>query len=276
MLALQLLTYSDDYGYFNANPSLIEAEVSPLRKPSVDIPDSLQRLSEIRYVVLGTGADGRRYGHIVNFETHQRVSHPSASKIKALSITWDELPNGSRTPPETVAKPSALNREQGKEQGTGKGVPASPPPPPRPRSKRKPKTALPENFGVSDRVKAWAEKKGFDRLDQHLESFLRKVRSHDYRYVDWDEAFMNAISDNWAHLPAWPLKTPAKEVTCAHAEPGQPACGLPNARPSDRYGGKPVCAHHERKLIEATSSRRIPGHIRDALVGITKRPGVPS
>ena len=61
------------------------------------------------------------------------------------------------------------------------------------------------------------------------------------------------------------------DVICEHAEPGQPACGLPNARPSDRYGGKPVCAHHARKLIEATSSRRMPGHIRDALDGITKR-----
>jgi hypothetical protein len=31
MLAAQLLNYADDYGYFNANPALIKAEVSPLR-----------------------------------------------------------------------------------------------------------------------------------------------------------------------------------------------------------------------------------------------------
>jgi hypothetical protein len=64
------------------------------------------------------------------------------------------------------------------------------------------KTRMPENFGISERVKTWAGEKGFDRLDEHLESFLSKAKAAGYRYVDWDEALMNAIRDNWAKLGA--------------------------------------------------------------------------
>jgi hypothetical protein len=61
-------------------------------------------------------------------------------------------------------------------------------------------TPLPEGFSISDRVKKWASEKGFDRLDQHLESFILKSTAKRYRYVDWDAAFMNAIRDDWAKL----------------------------------------------------------------------------
>lgn len=84
--------------------------------------------------------------------------------------------------------------------------PPSPPPapsasaPPRKRGERSPKTALPADFAVSERVTGWARSKGFDRLDEHLESFVSKVRQHGYRYVDWDEAFMTAVREDWARL----------------------------------------------------------------------------
>lgn len=112
MLAAALLNYADDYGWFNANPKLIQAECSPLREPSVSIPESLGRLQTMGYIRLGTGADGRRYGHIVEFEKHQRVAHPTKSKIVGISITWDDLgkpPEDFVSPPETFAP----------EQGTG-------------------------------------------------------------------------------------------------------------------------------------------------------------
>lgn len=112
MLAAALLNYADDYGYFNANPKLVKAECCPLREPSVSIPESLRSLQELGYIRIGTGPEGRRYGHIVEFEKHQRVSHPSPSKIRDLPITWDVLQNAPEkfvSPPETFAP----------EQGTG-------------------------------------------------------------------------------------------------------------------------------------------------------------
>lgn len=68
---------------------------------------------------------------------------------------------------------------------------------------RKTKTTkhpIPENFCVSDRVKAWAAEKGYGRLAEHLEAFTRKAKAKDYSYADWDSAFMEAIREDWAKL----------------------------------------------------------------------------
>lgn len=119
MLAAALLNYSDDYGYFNANPKLILGEIYPLREPSVSVPESLRGLQTIGYIRLGTGEGGRRYGQIVEFSKHQKVSHPTDSKIALLTIVWDTFEH----PPEEFEKsPEPLRPEQGTgnvEQGTG-------------------------------------------------------------------------------------------------------------------------------------------------------------
>lgn len=65
---------------------------------------------------------------------------------------------------------------------------------------KSPKRSLPAGFEISDRVRTWAEKKGFDRLEAHFESFIRKCKAKDYQYADWDEGFMGAITDDWARL----------------------------------------------------------------------------
>jgi hypothetical protein len=112
LLAAALLCYADDFGYFNANPGLIRANTLTLRELSGDIPEMIENLSRMGYLRLGTAADGKRYGHIVKFSVHQRVSHPTASKISSLPITWEdsgEFPEVSRI----LRNISALNREQG-------------------------------------------------------------------------------------------------------------------------------------------------------------------
>lgn len=61
-------------------------------------------------------------------------------------------------------------------------------------------TPLPENFGISERVTAWAIEKGHTRLTEHLEDFTGKAKAKGYTYTNWDEAFMNAIRNDWAGL----------------------------------------------------------------------------
>jgi hypothetical protein len=116
LLAAALLNYADDHGYFNANVGLVKAACSPLREPSVSIPESFRSLQAVGYLAFGVTPDGKRYGRIVKFADHQRVSHPSKSKIACLSITWE----GSGNPPEPLGSPPESfrpegNREQGKE-----------------------------------------------------------------------------------------------------------------------------------------------------------------
>lgn len=68
------------------------------------------------------------------------------------------------------------------------------------KRRRAQKTSMPDDFGLSDRVKAWATAKGFDGLDEHLEAFRRKATAHGYTYVNWDDAFMEAVREDWAKL----------------------------------------------------------------------------
>lgn len=67
--------------------------------------------------------------------------------------------------------------------------------------KRREKIYIPKDFSVSDRVKKWADKNGYIHLDKHLESFIDRCKANNYKYTDWDSAFMTAIRDNWARLP---------------------------------------------------------------------------
>lgn len=69
---------------------------------------------------------------------------------------------------------------------------------PPPKSPAKNKHPLPADFGISDRVRAWASKNVYGNLEQHLDYFVLQAQSKGYRYVDWDSALMVAIRQNWA------------------------------------------------------------------------------
>lgn len=71
-----------------------------------------------------------------------------------------------------------------------------------PAQRRPKKTALPENFGISDRVRSWAKENGHANLEAHMDAFKRKAVMNSYAYADWDMAFMEAVRENWAKLPA--------------------------------------------------------------------------
>ncbi len=67
-------------------------------------------------------------------------------------------------------------------------------------AKPKRKTFISEQFYISQRVADWAKEKGFDKLDEHLDAFIRKAKMNAYQYVDWDLAFMEAIREDWAKI----------------------------------------------------------------------------
>lgn len=76
----------------------------------------------------------------------------------------------------------------------------SPVPAPASKARTKAKFPMPEDFGLSDRVRAWAAGKGFDRLEDHLDAFRTVAQARAYAYADWDAALMNAIRDDWAKI----------------------------------------------------------------------------
>lgn len=70
------------------------------------------------------------------------------------------------------------------------------------KESRRRATPIPDDFSISQRVQDWAFRKGHQNLETHLEHFIGVARAKGYVYLDWDEAFMNAIRANWAKLPA--------------------------------------------------------------------------
>lgn len=90
-------------------------------------------------------------------------------------------------PSTTVPKP-LLNQEQEQEQ--------------KQKGSASRKTFMPDGFEISERVRVWAATKGHGHLDEQFEAFVSYVRRCGPKYVDWDEALMTAIRDNWAKVPA--------------------------------------------------------------------------
>jgi|ERR1700733_2021050 len=112
LFAGALVNYADDYGYFNANPVLVKAGTNPLRIDKTKTEDQLEQLERIGYIEVRRSGI-KHYGRILKFDEHQRVSHPSPSKIKDK---FESLPKYSREVPE-----SFVPEGNGMEQGTGNG-----------------------------------------------------------------------------------------------------------------------------------------------------------
>lgn len=121
-----------------------------------------------------------------------------AASIPA-ECSWLADWNGSGTVSETLSKPKNN----------------SPVPVPVPvrevqegKTKKGKATPLPENFVLSDRVLKWATRQGLAGvIELHFEAFVSTCRAKGYTYVDWDEAFMNAVRKNWANI-----QTPVKRL----------------------------------------------------------------
>lgn len=65
------------------------------------------------------------------------------------------------------------------------------------------KTSLPahlEALQPSDRLKAWCEKNDERQIKAHLVYFVGYVKANGKQYVDWDQAVINAVRDDWAGI----------------------------------------------------------------------------
>jgi len=68
------------------------------------------------------------------------------------------------------------------------------------RTRASSKTPIPDDFSISPAVEAWAMENGHTDLKAHFESFVGKAKAKGYVYVNWDQAFQNAIREDWAKV----------------------------------------------------------------------------
>ena len=133
--------------------------------------------------------------------TFQKQKEFSERQAKKAMARWDveharTMPEGCRVDAEPMpeAMPDACSSSS-----SSSSIHM---PPGKSKTLKKPtrKTGLPVDFGISAHVRAWARQNGHDRLDAHLEYFIGQVKAKGYKYVDWDQALMNAVRDDWAKL----------------------------------------------------------------------------
>jgi hypothetical protein len=183
------------------------------------------------------GSTNQRLGWIINFRTHQVINRPQPSKLPPPSIQNSDFKNaiymrdkntchlcgglielsdphnivGSKAPSLDHINPVSLggndypsnlkvahiscnksrrnlplNDSVNDSLSEGKGREGNI------------KRLIPVDFSISERVLIWAKEKGHNQLETHLENFISYCKKQGYKYVDWDEAFMEAIRKNWA------------------------------------------------------------------------------
>lgn len=135
LLAVALINYADDEGFFDAHEALIRGECFPFDENSKEIRRGLVELSKIGFVRLGMTLEGDKVGHIVAFSDHQKIDRPTPSKIKAKTIIWDDSPNDRRGLVEGSPLEVEVEVEGNREEGIGmSGKPDVPPPEAKPKS----------------------------------------------------------------------------------------------------------------------------------------------
>jgi len=177
LLAIALLNWADDEGYFLANPVLIRGQVFPFLDDSTKIPRALQDLSSVGWIDLGKDDQGRSIGRIKNFAKHQRVDKPNPSKLKASSVFQEGSKNDLGIILED-SKEEGKGREGNKE---GKGHPSDW------EGFEEFWTAYPRKTAKSDALKAW------NKIKPDLITVLNAL--------DWQRKSENWTKDSGQYIP---------------------------------------------------------------------------
>ena len=175
----RLMSKVDDHGLYDARPSMLRAMLFPLRIDRVREADITRWMAACQ-----------KAGLIVLYEADGKPF------LKMLDTGWDERSKPKYPlPPENSCKQLETTESKSTvvvDVSVVEGVSA--------RKRASPKTQIPKDFVVSQRVAAWAEEKGIHNLQAHLENFVSVCKAKGYTYADWDEGFMRAVRDDWAKI----------------------------------------------------------------------------
>jgi hypothetical protein len=170
---------------------------------------STEELAETKALFLRKGFVNEAW-EIANWDKRQFVSDSSAVRVaRHRANKKQEAEQASNV----TVTPQIQNRTD-TEQNQNREEKAAPQ-----AAARKPsrKTPLPENFCISEAVRSWAASNGVQNLDRHFASFVTKVKANGYTYVDWDAAFRNAITDDWAKLGGKQLRAVVADIDTINA-----------------------------------------------------------
>lgn len=195
LLFIYMWMLADRDGRLEDRPKRIAAQALPYDR-TADVETLLASLQKVgfiaRYIVGGVACI-----QILAFAKHQ------TPHVRETPSELPPMPQGTaKAMPEHdlgCAETSPRSPDSGfRIPDSGFGTAREAPPPP--KQKRSPQTRMPTDFGVSERVAAWAAEKGYGNLAAHLEAFKAKVAANGYTAASWDDKFMEAIREDWAKL----------------------------------------------------------------------------
>jgi hypothetical protein len=181
LMFIGMLNFADDNGNMEYSAKRLKMQIFPA--DSIDTQPLLNELLA-QGVLIEYSVNEEKFLHIKGFRKHQVINRPSATKIPQPDFIDDS---------ERTQGAGSDGREgKGKERKRNTA----------PRKARA--TSMPDGFGISERVTKWAEGKKYTNLAPQFDAFVSYVKRKGATYVDWDEALMTAIRDDWAKVRGKP------------------------------------------------------------------------
>lgn len=180
LMFIGMLNFADDNGNMEYSAKRLKMQIFPA--DSIDTQPLLNELFAHGMLIEYSVSD-EKYIHIKGFRKHQVINRPSATKIPQPDFIDDSV----------KAQGAGSDGREGKGRERKRNTP---------RKARA--TSIPENFGISERVTTWAEGKKLTNLEPQFDAFVSYVKRKGATYVDWDEALMTAIRDDWAKVRGKP------------------------------------------------------------------------
>lgn len=196
----QMIVLADADGIIDMTPQAIAARTSvPLEIIQAGIkvleaPDPYSRTPDEDGKRIELLDEHRPWGwHIVNHEKykHLRDSDEIRAQNRERQQRFRDKKNGV-TPRNAASRSVTQGNTKSRHTDTDTKTDTR-----KAKTARARETHIPEGFAVSERVKTWATGKGFAMLDRYLEFFTGRMKANGKTYIDWDEAFMNCIREDW-------------------------------------------------------------------------------
>lgn len=215
LLFVMLWPICDDHGRTRASSRMLASLLFPYDDDAKDLIEGWMDELEREECIQRYEVNGSTFLFIRNWLIHQKIDKPSKPQFPDPPVILARIREDSWL--------EGKGREGKGEEAREPSRPKKQEPEAKPKSQqpaKKQKTSIPENFAVSENVRLWAKAKGFANLEDHLDSFVRKVKANGYTYIDWDSAFMEAIRADWAKLRTGGLFQPPQQPVRARKELG--------------------------------------------------------
>lgn len=210
LMLLALADFSDDDG--NAYPAIgrLATKCRCSKRYAMKLLTALEASGELE-VRVNEGPHGvNRYRVLVGLEVNQSSPPKPRAQVNRSSLgECTPVHQGSEpqfTQEVNPSSPKPSTNHQGTIREPSRGSA---------RARKPSKTLIPDGFGISPRVRSWAEANRVQNLEGHLEAFVSKARAKAYEYADWDEAFMGAVRSDWAGLRSDEIAAAKREASNA-------------------------------------------------------------